>query len=163
MYDKNDIPIRMATVNDIPILVAHHHKMFEEIWTLLGFEIDAHQFDTMDQVHEAKLRKEIANGTCKAWVIGIDNKIVASGAISLNSMTPTPYDPFYQVAYLHSIFTEPEYRRRGFAECITKEAIRYCKLQGIGRMILEASDAGRPIYEKLGFQPSGRTLRLLIK
>ena len=163
MNDKSNIPIHPATVREIPVLVAHHHKMFEEIWTRIGFEIDTHQFEAMDAAHEEKLREEIADGTCKAWIIRIDNKIVASGAISLNSMTPTPYDPVNKVAYLHSIYTEPEYRKRGFAELITKEAIRYCKLQGIRRMILEASDAGRPIYEKLGFQPSGRTLRLLIE
>ena len=155
--------IHTANAHHIPILVAHHHKMFEEIWILIGFEIDAHQFEAMDQAYEEKLREELDHGTCKAWMIRIDNKLVASGAISINSMTPTPYDPSYKVAYLHSIYTEPEYRRRGFAEFITKEAMRYCKSQGIKRMILEASDAGRPIYEKLGFQPSGRTLRLLIE
>jgi GNAT superfamily N-acetyltransferase len=158
--NKNDIPIHMATVHDIPVLVAHHHKMFKEIWIKLEFEIDTHQFEAMDKAHEDKLREEITNGTCRAWVIGIGNKIVASGAISIDSMTPTPYDFSYKVAYLHSIYTEPEYRNRGFAECITKEAMVYCKSQGIRRMILEASDAGRSIYEKVGFQPSGRTMRL---
>ena len=160
MEDRRDIPIHMATVHDIPVLVAHHHKMFEEIWIRLGFEINTHQFDAMDKAHEEKLREEIVRGICKAWVIGIGNKIFSSGAISIDSMTPTPYDPSYKVAYLHSVYTEPEYRKRGFAERITKEAMAYCKSQRIKRMILEASDAGRPIYEKLGFQPSGRTLRL---
>ena len=160
MDKRRDVLIYMATVHDIPVLVAHHHKMFEEIWTRLGFEIDTHQFEAMDKAHEEKLRKEIADGTCKVWVIGIDNKIVASGAISIDSMTPTPYDPSYRVAYLHSIYTEPSYRKRGLAERITKQAMTYCRSQGIKRMILEASDAGRPIYEKLGFQPSGRTMRL---
>ena len=163
MGNKRDIPLHTANAPDIPVLVAHHHKMFEEIWTLIGFEIDGHQFKAMDKAHEEKLRKESTDGTCKAWVIRNGDKIVASGAISINSMTPTPYDPSYRVAYLHSIYTDPEYRKRGFAELLTKEAIRYCKSKGIKRMILEASDAGRPIYEKLGFQPSGRTLRLLIE
>ena len=160
MNNQRDISIHAANGRDIPVLIAHHHKMFEEIWALIGFEIDGHQFEAMDKALEVKLHEEITNGTCRAWVIEVDKKIVASGAISLNSMTPTPYDPSYRVAYLHSVYTEPEYRKRGFAELITKEAMTYCKSQGIRRMILEASDAGRPIYEKLGFQPSGRTLRL---
>ncbi len=163
MDNKTNIPIHSATIDDIPILVTHHHKMFKEIWTQKGIEFDAHQFDEMDKAYEEKLNQELANGTCTAWVIENEGKIVASGAISMHSMVPRPDDSSYMVAHLHSVFTEYDFRKNGFASLITKNAIHYCKSRGIKRMTLGASDAGRPLYEKMDFQPSVSSMQLVIK
>ncbi len=162
--DRNtNIAIHVATMDDIPILVTHHHKMFKEIWTQNGIEITAHQFKEMDKAHTKKLNEELVNGTCIAWLVKKEDKIVASGAISINSMVPKPEDPSYIVAFLHSIYTEQGYRKNGFASLITKNAINHCKSRGINRMNLRASDAGRPIYEEMGFQPSISSMQLSIE
>ena len=150
-------------MDDIPILVTHHHKMFKEIWTQKGIEFDAHQFEEMDKAHTKKLNEELVNGTCTAWVVKKEDKIVASGALTINSMVPRPDDSSYMVAHLHSVFTEYDYRKNCFASLITKNAIHYCKSRGIKRMTLGASDAGRPLYEKMGFQPFVSSMQLLIK
>ena len=162
MDSKKTIPIHVATREHIPILVKHHHKMFHEIWIHRRLRIDARQFELMDKAYTEKLNQELGNGTCTAWYIKQEDKIVASAAISLNSTVPRPDDPTYKVAYLHSVFTEPDYRKNGFANLITKHAINYCKSQGIKRMNLGASDAGRPIYEKIGFKPSVTSMQLSI-
>jgi GNAT superfamily N-acetyltransferase len=163
MDNKTNIPIHVAKMDDIPILVTHHHKMFKEIWTLKGLEIDAHQFEEMDKAYTKKLNEELVNGTCTAWVVKKEDKIVASGSISIHSMVPRPDDSSYRVAHLHSVFTEYDYRENGFASLITKNAIHYCKSRGIKRMTLEASNAGRPIYEKIGFQPAVSSMQLSIE
>lgn len=163
MDNKIDTPIQLATVHDIPIIVTHHHKMFEEMWLLKGSEIDTHQFEAMDEAFTKKLKEELLNGKCKAWVIRNGDEIVASGAMSINSRTPIPYDPSCDVAHLHSIFTVSNYRKRGFAELITKTAIQYCKSKGIKRITLGASDAGRPIYEKIGFMTKLNSMMLFIE
>jgi len=163
MEDKTDIPVHSATIRNVPILVDHHRKMFEEIWSARGLEIDSNQFQAMDKSHSKKMCEELLNGTCKAWMILQGNEIVASGAITINSMTPIPRDPSPKVAYLHSVFTEPEYRKRGFGKRITMTAIEYCKSQGIKRLTLNASDAGRPIYEKIGFLANGNSMTLFIE
>jgi GNAT superfamily N-acetyltransferase len=163
MDNNTNITMHVASMDDIPILVTHHHKMFKEIWTLKGLEIDAHQFDKMDKAHTKKLNEELVNGSCIAWLVKKEDKIVASGAISINSMVPKPEDPSYRVAHLHSVFTEYDHRKNGFASLITKNAIHHCKSRGINRMNLGASAAGRPIYEKIGFQPSVSSMQLLIK
>ena len=41
--------------------------------------------------------------------------------------------------------------------------IQYCQKNGISRIVLNASDAGKPIYEKSGFVSSPETMRLFIK
>jgi len=57
------------------------------------------------------------------------------------------------IAFLHSVFTENEYRHQHHASRITQEAVDYCRNQGISRLYLVASDAGRPVYEQAGFVP----------
>jgi len=108
------------------------------------------------------LKREIAAGSCKAWVVRNGNRLVASGAISIVSYVPVPNDPNPHIAYLHSMYTEKEFRGRKYAQQIVEKAIQYCKENGICRIVLNASDAGRSVYEKSGFLPAPETMRLVI-
>ncbi|MDM8550454.1 GNAT family N-acetyltransferase [Desulfobacterales bacterium HSG2] len=163
MKEKTGFTIQEAGFEDIPILVRHHRLMFEEIWTLKGLDYDISKLEEMDNAYAKKLQKQLTNNTSKAWFIEDISKIIASGAVSIISMVPVPDDPSDRVAYLHSIYTERGYRNRGFARRIAETAIHYCKSQGIRRMILNASDAGRPVYEKTGFRAADNVMRLWIK
>jgi len=83
-----------------------------------------------------------------------------TGAVSIMSLVPTPQDPNTSVAYIHSIFTVPEYRGRGFASQILNSILDYCKCAKIKRVQLSASDAGRSLYEKSGFKPADSSMVL---
>jgi len=47
-------------------------------------------------------------------------------------------------------------------QSIIDEAVNYCKKLGIKRMILNAIDSGKPIYEKYGFVSAPDTMRLFL-
>jgi N-acetylglutamate synthase-like GNAT family acetyltransferase len=157
------ISIREATESDIPRLGVHHRKMFEEIWKKKGKSIDPSVGKAMERAYAKKLGQELTNGPCRAWVIERENKIVASGAITIASLVPTPKDLSSSVAYLHSMYTEKGYRNNHFANLIVERAIRFCRDAGIKRAFLNASEAGRPIYEKLGFRAAPEMMRLSIE
>jgi GNAT superfamily N-acetyltransferase len=53
-----------------------------------------------------------------------------------------------------SMYTEPEFRRKGFATLIVKEAMSWARRNGYARMSLHASKAGRSVYDKLGWERS---------
>jgi GNAT superfamily N-acetyltransferase len=53
--------------------------------------------------------------------------------------------------YLFSMFTEPRFRRKGVASRILKEAIRWSRKNGYGRILLHASKKGRRLYGENGF------------
>jgi GNAT superfamily N-acetyltransferase len=90
-------------------------------------------------------------------------EIVSSGAITFVSFVPTPYDLSSKVVYLHSIYTEKSHRNKKCAQYIVHTAIKYCRAQGVNRIILTASNAGKPIYEKIGFHATPDMMRLLIE
>jgi N-acetylglutamate synthase-like GNAT family acetyltransferase len=157
------IQIREATVSDILLLAVHYRKMFEEIWAKKGETIDSSLSVEIVSAYVRKLRQQLPEGTCKAWVVEEDHHIIASGAISFVSFVPTPADLSSTVGYLHSMYTEKEHRNNQCAERIVKQAVALCRTMGIKRILLNASEAGRPIYEKIGFQLATDVMRLLLE
>jgi GNAT superfamily N-acetyltransferase len=159
-FSNVEILLRDATISDVPLLALHHRNMFEEIWEKKGRSIDSETFSEMEAKYREKLQHHIPDGSCKAWVIDADNRIIASGAISIVSYVPTPLDMCTDIAFLHSMYTEKDYRKKHCALRIVNQAIAYCKDRGINRIILNASDAARPLYKKIGFQSASETMRL---
>lgn len=152
-----------ASVEDIPTLVQHHRRMFEEIRKSKNLAMDKQKLNEMDISYRDKLNNEIKNGICKAWVIKEKDQIIASGAISITSMVPNPDDSSYYIGYLHSVFTENEFRKRGLAEKVVNGILDYCKSNNINRVLLNASEAGRSVYEKIGFIKSDTAMIINLK
>ena len=144
--------IRKAGLKDIDTLATHHNLMFEEIYSLKGNELNQSLLDSMYKSSVKKLSDEMPKGICVAWIIEKKGQIVGSGAISKVSMTSSPLDLRYIKAYLHSIYVIKDYRGKGLTKILLREVNDYCKTNNIGTILLLASDAGRPIYESVGYK-----------
>ena len=154
--------VQEADLDDIPILAVHHRKMFEEIWEQKGLWIEIVIAKELESAYLNKITKQIPEGFCKAWIIKHDDQIITSGAITIVTFVPVPSDLNHNIAYLHSMYTRKAYRHQKCAESIVKKAVEYCERNGKNRVVLNASDAGKPIYEKIGFVSSPDTMRLFI-
>ena len=53
-----------------------------------------------------------------------------------------------------NVFTEPEWRRRGIGSLLMKEITAWARSEDLERILLHASEEGRPVYQKLGFVES---------
>jgi GNAT superfamily N-acetyltransferase len=51
-----------------------------------------------------------------------------------------------------NVYTEPAYRRQGLARELMKKVMEWCAREGVETVILHASEEGRPLYERLGFE-----------
>lgn len=60
-----------------------------------------------------------------------------------------------EVAGLYCIATDPQYRRRGVATALTREALRITRDTGRRIATLQASPAGEPVYRAIGFATVG--------
>ena len=49
------------------------------------------------------------------------------------------------------VYTEPAWRRRGLGELVMLEVLAWARREQLDRLVLHASEAGRPLYERLGF------------
>lgn len=54
-------------------------------------------------------------------------------------------------AYIMNMYTAPEYRRQGIAFQTLDLLVKDAKEQGVLQIALEATDMGRPLYERYGF------------
>lgn len=159
---RGELAVREASLRDIPAMASHHCRMFAEIWQQKDAILEPHRAAALEEAYAAKLAAELATGICRAWVVEDRGEIVAGGAISIASLVPTPADLSPKVAYLHSIYTERSYRGRKCAQGIVETIIEFCRAHDIRRIMLNTSDAGKPIYEKFGFRSIDDMMRLII-
>jgi predicted acetyltransferase len=65
------------------------------------------------------------------------------------------------VGYVMNVVTVPTYRRRGIARRVMTDILRWLAEQGVEHVTLHATEAGRPLYQELGFVASNE-MRLRI-
>lgn len=64
-----------------------------------------------------------------------------------------------ELAWIGMVLTDPEFRGRGFARALMEHALAWLERRGVGCVKLDATDMGRPLYEKLGFVAEGAVER----
>ncbi|HUS07720.1 MAG TPA: GNAT family N-acetyltransferase [Bryobacteraceae bacterium] len=57
-----------------------------------------------------------------------------------------------ELAWIGMVLTLPEHRGQGLARTLMEHSLRYLETRGIAWVKLDATDMGKPLYEKLGFE-----------
>lgn len=86
-----------------------------------------------------------------AYLIFDEDTFVGAGGISYFQVMPTYHNPIGKKAYIMNMYTNPHYRRQGIALKTLELLVADAKEKGIMAISLEATDMGRPLYEKYGF------------
>jgi len=154
--------LRLATLNDIPTLVEHRRGMFVDMEFLKGGTLDPAGLDAMDVTYASYLRAHLIDERLQAWIVSDGDRPAASGSILYTDWLPRPDGKQAVLAYVHSVYTEPVYRRLGLARQILNAMIAECQARGLPRLTLHASEQGRGLYEQLGFVPTNE-MRLVFE
>jgi GNAT superfamily N-acetyltransferase len=149
--------VRLATIRDLALLVRHRRAMFAAIDEYTSRELDA-----ADRVYRRWARTRIRSGRLAGFIVEVGKRPVASGCVWLVEVQPRPTQKGTTVAYLLSIFTEPDGRGKGHATRIVHAAMDWARDRGIARMTLHASPFGESVYHRLGFERTSEMLRLLV-
>jgi GNAT superfamily N-acetyltransferase len=64
-------------------------------------------------------------------------------------------------SWLGLVGAHPDYARQGLATRLSEYLLDWSREHGCGTVALDASDKGRPVYERLGFQPAGEAIELV--
>lgn len=70
-------------------------------------------------------------------------------------ITEKPANPFFlngKTATILNVYTVPEYRRLGIAKRVVSQIIDFAKQSNVSSIDLNASAAGKPLYNMLGFR-----------
>lgn len=149
--------IRPATSADAPIITHHRRAMFQDMQVGTPAELDA-----MDKQFAPWVAQALANSVYYGWLVTTEQGTIIGGAgVVLEDFPATPRDQTGRRAYVMNVYIEPNYRRQGLARRLMQKIIDWCRANNIHTVTLQASDAGRPLYESLGFK-STNEMRLQI-
>jgi GNAT superfamily N-acetyltransferase len=152
MSDSSEHPlpnlnIRVATTDDIPEILHQRRAMYED----MDYR-DADALAAMVALSADYLMKALSDGSFRAWLASVGNRVVAGGAIIISPWPAHPYDLECRRATILNVYTCPDYRRQGIARRLMQTMIDWSKREGLARVTLHASKDGRSVYEALGFE-----------
>lgn len=97
-------------------------------------------------------KKALLDNTHVAYLVFDGEEFVGAGGVSFFYVMPTFHNPTGQKAYIMNMYTKPEYRRQGIAYKVLDQLVAECQTRNISAISLEATQMGRPLYEKYGFK-----------
>jgi GNAT superfamily N-acetyltransferase len=152
---SENIRVRSAQHNDVPILARHRVGMFRDMG-----EIAAPLERALTEASESFFRTALVSGEYVAWLAVTTDareEIVAGAGLWLRPMIPRPRADGIaqgQEALIVNVYTEPAWRRHGLAALLMRHVLQYTRDHHLSPVLLHASNDGRPLYESLGFVPT---------
>ncbi|MDE6702110.1 MAG: GNAT family N-acetyltransferase [Muribaculaceae bacterium] len=97
-------------------------------------------------------RTHIADNSHLAFVAENDGEERGCGAVCFSDELPSPDNPTGRCAYLMNIYVREAFRNKGIAHCIVRRLIEEAKKRECGKIYLETTADGKPVYTSLGFK-----------
>ncbi|MDO5773941.1 MAG: GNAT family N-acetyltransferase [Spirochaetales bacterium] len=95
--------------------------------------------------------RHLADGTFVSWLAFDGEKIVGTSGMSFVEKPPYFTCPSGKIGLLSSMFTNPDYRRKGIAKELLSRVVKEAKDYGCGTVQITASDLGVKLYTDFGF------------
>ncbi|SDA48929.1 Acetyltransferase (GNAT) family protein [Butyrivibrio sp. INlla18] len=138
---------RKATIDDLDMLVSTRIMVLRAA-NKLDDSVDMSEVERESRDYYAKA---LLDGSQTAYLVFDEGEFVGAGGVSYFRVMPTYHNPTGKKAYIMNMYTAPDHRRRGIAFNTLDLLVKDAKAQGVSAISLEATDMGRPLYEKYGF------------
>ena len=149
---------RKATIEDLEALVRTRIEVLRAA-NKLGADADMSEVFRYSQLY---YQNALSDGTHTAYLVFDGSRFVGAGAVSYFQVMPTYHNPSGNKAYIMNMYTHPDYRRKGIAYRTLDLLVEDIKSREITSISLEATDMGRPLYEKFGFTKMKDEMELVL-
>jgi GNAT superfamily N-acetyltransferase len=156
MSMHHPVSVRIATVADAAVIARHRAEMFFDMGHL-----PAGLYDDLVERTIVYLREALARGEYVGWLAsphGHSESIVGGAGVQRRRILPRPITHGADTRIVHgneilvlNVFTEKPWRRRGIAELLMRRVLEWASTEDVDTVVLQASDDGRALYERLGF------------
>lgn len=142
-----NLTYKKATLDDINILT---ETRIEVLRAANKLSADTDMSEVKKQSYEY-YQKALQDGSHIAYLVFDENTFVGAGGVSFFQVMPTYHNSSGNKAYIMNMYTNPDYRRKGIAYKTLDMLVQDIKNKEITDITLEATEMGRPLYEKYGF------------
>ena len=104
-------------------------------------------------------KRHMKDGTFVSWLALDGNNIIGTSGMSFVEKPPYFGCPSGKIGLLSSMFTNPNYRRKGIAKELLSRVINEAKQYGCGTIQITASDMGVKLYTDFGFEHNGNFMQ----
>lgn len=107
--------------------------------------------------------KEYLCNSNQTTLLAVDKEVIGCATICYINVLPTFDHPSGKRAHIMNVYTRVNHRRQGIAFQMMKMLIEEAEQKGVTEISLDATEVGRPLYEKCGFikTEEGMVLNLL--
>lgn len=98
--------------------------------------------------------RHMGDGTFVSWLAFDGDRIIGTSGMSFVEKPPYFGCSSGKIGLLSSMFTDPDYRRKGIAKELLTRVVQDAKEYGCGTVQITASDMGVKLYSNFGFVPN---------
>ena len=142
-----NITIRKADMSDLELLMEWRMTVLREVFSVSPDD----PMTELEQENRRYYQRALPAWDHIACFACAGQKIVGCGGICFHQEMPSPDNPQGGCAYLMNIYTVPDFRGQGVGREIVRWLVQRAKERGIAKIYLETSEAGRTLYQELGF------------
>ncbi len=146
-----------ATKNDMELLMSSRLEMLKVVNNLPN----DYQFSEELVTYSKEYFKKGDQTTILAMNEESGN-VIGCATLCYIEMMPTFSHRTGKRAHLMNVYTNKDYRRQGVAMKMMELLIAEAKEKGVTEISLDATEEGRPLYEKCGFQGSDECMTLIL-
>jgi len=97
-----------------------------------------------------------------SWLAEDGARVVGGLSMLVQEVPPHPRDPRSLDGFVFNVWVAPRHRRAGVGRRLVDACLDVARTDGLRRVALVATDAGRHLYESVGFTPDADLLRVRV-
>jgi GNAT superfamily N-acetyltransferase len=145
--------VRPAAPADAGLLARHRAAVWAE-----GGKWSAAELTPQIAIWSAFFHTHLVGATYANFIAEADGVPRGSGGILIYTAIPRPGLAADRAGRVQSVYVEPAARRAGIARAIMERLIAHAREVQLISLALHPSDAARPLYAALGFEPADEML-----